>query len=618
MSGSLIPNAKQQYFDANGKPLAGGKVYYYIPYTTTLKNTYQDAALSILNTNPIILDAAGECIAWGAGAYRQAVYDVNNNIIWDQYTYSLTSGANFIAQEEVQTATQGQTVFTLTSITYTPGITSLVVFVNGSKQLVNTNYTETSSSVVTFVSGLNAGDTVDFYASLPATSQSLNNALTVAYHPPFTNSVTTNVQTKLAQTVSVKDFGAVGDGVTDDTAAIQTALTFGGSILIPTGTYKITANLIIGDNTNVVFVTGASFIAGANNITFFKSTTHAYYSQIHNPHLVGNGYTGVIGFDLTDFRLNAGIFNAFMSVMEYGFIGRNGCFGTIISNPTTQGVKYPIVFVANNSGTEIFNPVFDNSVVAGGNGTGTGVTVQYGSGSNLGARIVGGYIQGFTLGVDDGAIGTVVEGTYFEGCTDVDITANTTARNAKYTNTEHWGTTGNACYRFRNTDAMVVQFPTMGSGARTQVFDIDATNSNCKGYIAQSNASFNYPIGVITGILLSGYTQSFTITDASGAGLSLTQNLTAYWSVSENTVTIVGDITYPTTANGSSAAISLPIAAKTGTSVNGCIGYTTFGSALIINGGNSAVNFYSLSGGSYTNASMSGKRVAFSITYIAN
>jgi hypothetical protein len=56
------------------------------------------------------------------------------------------------------------------------------------------------------------------------------------------------VQAKLRESVSVKDFGAVGDGVTDDTAAIQAALTAtvaGGTLFFPAGNYIITSRLTV-------------------------------------------------------------------------------------------------------------------------------------------------------------------------------------------------------------------------------------------------------------------------------------------------------------------------------------------------------------------------------------
>lgn len=51
------------------------------------------------------------------------------------------------------------------------------------------------------------------------------------------------VENKLKDTVSVKDFGAVGDGVTNDTAAIQIAFNTQKPVFIPAGTYKISTSL---------------------------------------------------------------------------------------------------------------------------------------------------------------------------------------------------------------------------------------------------------------------------------------------------------------------------------------------------------------------------------------
>jgi hypothetical protein len=66
----------------------------------------------------------------------------------------------------------------------------------------------------------------------------------VAYTPAGTGAVVTTVQNKLRESVSVKDFGAVGDGVTDDTAAIQAGLTrcalSGDALYFPPGKYLVT------------------------------------------------------------------------------------------------------------------------------------------------------------------------------------------------------------------------------------------------------------------------------------------------------------------------------------------------------------------------------------------
>jgi hypothetical protein len=87
---SLLPNGKQHFDDNNGRPLVGGRVYYYIPNTSTPKNTWQDEAQTILNTNPIVLDARGECTAWGYGAYRQVVRDPLGNLVWDRLVTDFT------------------------------------------------------------------------------------------------------------------------------------------------------------------------------------------------------------------------------------------------------------------------------------------------------------------------------------------------------------------------------------------------------------------------------------------------------------------------------------------------------------------------------------------------
>jgi hypothetical protein len=70
---------------------------------------------------------------------------------------------------------------------------------------------------------------------------------------PFTQSgagaVTRSLESKTRESVSVRDFGAVGDGVTDDTVAIQAALnsvsSSGGSVFLPRGVYRVSSTITI-------------------------------------------------------------------------------------------------------------------------------------------------------------------------------------------------------------------------------------------------------------------------------------------------------------------------------------------------------------------------------------
>lgn len=84
MTASLVPNARQQFVNINGAPLVGGSVYFYVSGGSLVpKDTWQDAAQTILNTNPVILDSRGQATIYGSGAYRQIVNDADGNLIWD-------------------------------------------------------------------------------------------------------------------------------------------------------------------------------------------------------------------------------------------------------------------------------------------------------------------------------------------------------------------------------------------------------------------------------------------------------------------------------------------------------------------------------------------------------
>lgn len=64
MTEVLTLNSKQQFFDNNGRPLVGGKLFTYQAGTSTKQTTYTSSSGLSSNTNPIILDYRGECDLW--------------------------------------------------------------------------------------------------------------------------------------------------------------------------------------------------------------------------------------------------------------------------------------------------------------------------------------------------------------------------------------------------------------------------------------------------------------------------------------------------------------------------------------------------------------------------
>jgi hypothetical protein len=136
---SPIGGAGWQFFDNNGAPLTGGKLYTYAAGTTTPQATYTTVSGATAHANPIILDSAGRVSAGGqiwltVGLSYKFVLKTSVDVqIWSADNITGISGAGLV---ENFTGTGSQTVFTLANAPFNENTTQ--VYINGVYQQKNT------------------------------------------------------------------------------------------------------------------------------------------------------------------------------------------------------------------------------------------------------------------------------------------------------------------------------------------------------------------------------------------------------------------------------------------------------------------------------------------------
>jgi hypothetical protein len=131
----------------------------------------------------------------------------------------------------------------------------------------------------------------------------------ITYIAGFAGAVTQTVQTKLEQTVSVEDFGAVGDGVTDDSAAIQAAVDYAAAtgsriILFPQGKNTDNGTSYNLGSTTITIPSGEMKLVGQKYTQIRKTGAGAFFDiaalgygfEAEGLWLVGSNVDNQIGF----------------------------------------------------------------------------------------------------------------------------------------------------------------------------------------------------------------------------------------------------------------------------------------------------------------------------------
>jgi len=282
---SLFAGVGAQFFDNNGLPLSGGKIYTYNAGTTTPLATYTTNLGTIAQSNPIILDASGRIpvgeiwLTTGYG-YKFIVQDANSVLIgtYDNVPSSaqppITNDASSIYYELGTTVNAGSFIIGNTYLIAYIGSTNFQL-IGASANLVGIHFIATgvgsgsgtaqiSRTVQAALQSMPSLADFDNSANFNTYSNSLTNPINFAIQP---KTAIRTLESKIQESVSVKDYGAVGDNSTDDTVAFQNAIASGNPIFVPPGTYKITSSLTFNPSSYL-----GQKMYGLNNVSGGQAT----------------------------------------------------------------------------------------------------------------------------------------------------------------------------------------------------------------------------------------------------------------------------------------------------------------------------------------------------------
>jgi hypothetical protein len=152
---ALLPLPRQVFYDPNGAPLSAGYCYTYVPGGTTPATTWQDAAETTPNANPIVLDANGSALIYGNGNYQITVTDSLGNQVpaYSGLSASPLSGSTFAPYIATVAALRAVTTATVPQSQVTVGGYYAAADGGGGGFVIGANASDNGGTIINDASG---------------------------------------------------------------------------------------------------------------------------------------------------------------------------------------------------------------------------------------------------------------------------------------------------------------------------------------------------------------------------------------------------------------------------------------------------------------------------------